>query len=451
MAKKAFKVYPRGNFYYFQLLEEDGGYTTPHSTRIPALKPKQIAEQAVIAALAQGTLQKKRDKTIPNSTMVKQIQVFLVSHGLLPVDRELPVDELIDLLSLKLNGVSFKQRNPLFVEYLLRFWDWEKSDYIQGKLAGGFKIGKSYVSDYLARVKNHAVPFFDPGLRIKDVTTGLLEDFKKYLLTRKVTPHPNTKTAQEDMHGLSTKTIAEIIQTVAKPLKEAKRLGLISVNPADAMTSLAKRKKPRGILTPEEVRKLFATEWRNERTKLANKLAACTGMRAGEIGALRPADIRIVGGKGLVTVSRSYERRQKIVKGTKSEKTRTVCVPPDLIDELLYIHGQNPHESKEFIFWGTLPDRPMFLRSFIEDLCETMERIGISPEEQKKRNLVFHSWRHFVNATLRGSVPDTILRKVIGHEDEAMTDNYDHVTEEQIDSLYKAVEVKILPFVRRAG
>ena len=25
MAKKAFKVYPRGNFYYFQLLEEDGG------------------------------------------------------------------------------------------------------------------------------------------------------------------------------------------------------------------------------------------------------------------------------------------------------------------------------------------------------------------------------------------------------------------------------------------
>ena len=32
-----------------------------------------------------------------------------------------------------------------------------------------------------------------------------------------------------------------------------------------------------------------------------------------------------------------------------------------------------------------------------------------------------------------------------------MTDDYDHPTEDQIDSIYRAMEAKILPFVREPG
>jgi integrase len=112
---------------------------------------------------------------------------------------------------------------------------------------------------------------------------------------------------------------------------------------------------------------------------------------------------------------------------------------------------ENPPEGKEFIFWGTEPGKPMFLRAFLYDLRKAMCDIGISIEEQKRRNLTFHSWRHYYNSALRGTVPDETLRKFVGHESEEMTDNYDHVTNEQIDSMYKAMEAKILPFVKAAG
>ena len=46
-------------------------------------------------------------------------------------------------------------------------------------------------------------------------------------------------------------------------------------------------KGKREILTPELAMALFREPWRNETSKLANLLAMCTGLRAGEIQALR--------------------------------------------------------------------------------------------------------------------------------------------------------------------
>jgi integrase len=452
MARKPVKVYPRGNFYYYQLLEEDGRYGTPHSTHVSAFKPINIAEQQVITILAKGDMPKKRDTGIPKAVIMGQIHRYLQSYALIQKGQEISTNDLLDMLSLNLNGVSLKKDNPLFVEYLLKFWNWEESDYVRDKLAGGFKIGKSYIADNLARIQNHAVPFFDPNLRIKDVNTGLLESFKKHLLTQKITPKTVRNTAQDELSNITPKTISEIIQSIKKPLKEATRLNIIPHNPATGMTPLAKIQKARGILTSAEVKKLFAHTWRNKRAKLANLLSCLTGMREAEIGALQLADLRFDGDKGIIAISHSYERRQKILKSTKNGKPRIVCVPPFMIDRLRELYAENPHEGGAFIFWGSRSDRPMFLRSFIEELRETMEAIGISLDEQAKRNITFHSWRHYYNSALRGAVPDETLRKFVGHEDEAMTNNYDHVTDEQIDSIYKAMEAKILPFViKEAG
>lgn len=44
-------------------------------------------------------------------------------------------------------------------EYLLQFWDWQKSDYIAGKLARKpGSIGKAHVANNLSWVKRYAVP-----------------------------------------------------------------------------------------------------------------------------------------------------------------------------------------------------------------------------------------------------------------------------------------------------
>ena len=193
MARKPVKVYPRGNYYYYQLLKEDGEYDTARSTSISVSRPIKIVEQEVIAAITKGNLSRNKDKTISNTTILRQIKKYIYSQYMLGQDQEINTNDLLNLLSQRLNGVSLKKDNPIFVEYLLNFWDWEKSEYIKNQLSGGFNVGKTYVRANLAKVKNHVVPFFDPNIRLQDIDTGLLEDFKKNLLARKVVSETGEK------------------------------------------------------------------------------------------------------------------------------------------------------------------------------------------------------------------------------------------------------------------
>jgi len=55
----------------------------------------------------------------------------------------------------------------------------------------------------------------------------------------------------------------------------------------------AVKPKGRGILEHEEVDRLFSIPWRDERSRLVNLIASQTGMRMGEIRALRICDILI--------------------------------------------------------------------------------------------------------------------------------------------------------------
>jgi len=56
-----------------------------------------------------------------------------------------------------------------------------------------------------------------------------------------------------------------------------------------------------------------------------------------------------------------------------------------------------------------------------------LKKIGISYEEKLKRNLSFHSWRHFLNTLLLTSnVGLSKVQKVTGHKSLKMTDHYTH-------------------------
>jgi integrase len=70
---------------------------------------------------------------------------------------------------------------------------------------------------------------------------------------------------------------------------------------------------------------------------------------------------------------------------------------------------------------------------------------------RKERNVTFHSFRHFFNSTIRGTVSDETLRLQTGHTDAKMTDHYDHMTDERGEQLRKAVQSKILPFIPKAA
>ena len=75
------------------------------------------------------------------------------------------------------------------------------------------------------------------------------------------------------------------------PLKYAYYNGLTQNNYFYGIIKCSGKAKVRKVLTMEEAAAVFATNWENDSAKLANTVAFYTGMRQGEIAALRLEDI----------------------------------------------------------------------------------------------------------------------------------------------------------------
>ena len=72
--------------------------------------------------------------------------------------------------------------------------------------------------------------------------------------------------------------------------------------------------------------------------------------------------------------------------------------------------------------------------------------IGINHEEKLKRNLSFHSWRHFFNtALLTSNVCLSKVQKVTGHKSLKMTEHYTHFDTKQFTEVV-VVQNNLLAF-----
>jgi integrase len=185
--------------------------------------------------------------------------------------------------------------------------------------------------------------------------------------------------------------------------------------------------KERQILSPELAAAVFRAHWKDERTRLANLLAAVTGLRSGEIRALRVQDI----GRGCLYIRHSYNPIEGL-KTTKNNEPRTAEIPfPGVIQDLFNLAAQNPHGAgmDAFIFWAALkPDKPIEERLLLDDLRAALAETGMSKETAKA--YTFHAWRHFFTAYMRPRIDEKLLRKQTGHKTLAMLDHYsDHVLE----------------------
>ena len=128
---------------------------------------------------------------------------------------------------------------------------------------------------------------------------------------------------------LSPATINHALRCLKVMLKEATRHGIIARDPSAFITGLSEHQAERGILTVEEVRRLFEEKaiskvcGGDRKHYTLNLLAASTGLRMGELQALP------VGGvyESYVNVSQSWERRDGIKQGTKTGRERVVPLP----------------------------------------------------------------------------------------------------------------------------
>jgi integrase len=102
---------------------------------------------------------------------------------------------------------------------------------------------------------------------------------------------------------------------------------------------------------------------------------------------------------------------------------------------------QSPYrEPADLLFYGDRRDRPIAHQVVLERFYAALGAIGIGEEARNERGLVFHSHRHAFNSYCRGKVPDELLRRVIGHNDQRMTERYFHPGLEAIKELVKVQE-----------
>ena len=148
--------------------------------------------------------------------------------------------------------------------------------------------------------------------------------------------------------SLSSSRKNVVIKAGTKPIRWAFSKGKIEVDPTRGHTMFSVEDRERSILSPTAAAAAFRVVWKDERAKIANMLASVTGMRSGEILALRLQDL----GKDCIYVRASWNRADKL-KPTKNNEPRTVEIPfPDLIYELVNLAKQNP--------WGVSPDSLVF-------------------------------------------------------------------------------------------
>jgi integrase len=206
---------------------------------------------------------------------------------------------------------------------------------------------------------------------------------------------------------------------------------IITENPCKKVKFLMEEDKKRELLGVNETKMLFFYYWETYWDKpiycLINKLAACSGMRIGELLGLKGS---FVSEKGIM-VNGQYTKYG--YQDTKNHKTRYVPLSRKIIDDLDVLKKQ---AGNGYLFSLDGGNTPVSRRSVSDALIYALEMIGIDRAEQKRRGLSFHSWRHFANTSLvLADVPIAKIQEVIGHMSKEMTGNYTQIKGADLDEI----------------
>lgn len=320
--------------------------------------------------------------------------------------------------------VSVKPDGHAFIQFLLDFWNYDTSKYIQGLLAHGTSITRRHCYEMTNRVNNYWEPVFGKTITIEELKD---EDIEEFLLKQKTEKN------------LSGATINKILHAARKPLKWALKKNIIKSDPTASLDSFSSKIKERGILEDTEVQALIVLDWKVKRARVATLTAMTTGLRAGELLALRVQDIR----ENKIMVEHDWNTLDGL-KSTKNGKVREVILLPYIRTILLEYAKTNPHgfSPDTFIFYSPLyPNQPCDTGKFNDGFYEALAAIKITEEMRKARNIVFHSWRHYNATIIADHLDERTAQLLLGHLTASMTKRYaDHATKKKLDIAATALD-----------
>jgi integrase len=317
-----------------------------------------------------------------------------------------------------------------FGEYAAGFWEYG-SGYLDNQ-EGRADITPAYIDNCKKMTANQILPFF-ANTPLEKITS---KDINKWLLGFK--KREVMIDGKKEIKSYKNTYANTVFGTLYTMMAWAVEQEIIKVNPCAKVKKLKNDRKKIEIITVGEVQKLFPKNWKTvwedkEIAYAANRLASLSGMRAGEILALRGEYVF----ENYIYVCGSYGEYG--YGPTKTKETRFIPLIPEMIGLLKKLMERN---GKGYVFsldGGATPVSRMYI---YKEFHRALKRIGVDQKEITRRGLSLHSWRHFLNTELQTQgLTIEQVQAVTGHKSDRMTEWYSHFDARQLSTVMEAQHV----------
>jgi integrase len=251
-------------------------------------------------------------------------------------------------------------------------------------------------------------------------------------LTKLSPQHVQQFYAQKLSEGLSSTTVRHIHAVLHRALVHAVKLGLVPRNVTDAVEAPRMRHAEIHPLSAVQARAFLAAS-RPERLHALYVLALATGMRQGELLALRWQDVNLTQGTLQVRASLRYQVGKGFVFEEPKTKhgRRSVALPPDAVEALqMHLARQEverqtlgPAWRNEGLVFASEVGGPIEATNMMRgSFHRVVERSGVP-------KIRFHDLRHTAATLLLGArVNPKVVSEMLGHSAISITlDIYAHV------------------------
>jgi integrase len=427
LAMRRYYLHQRKGVYYAELVTTEGHKLTARSTGKATEDEALLVVSKWLAEGIPGKGEKSRsvETVIGLAGILKAIRkTDLDGNDAMKIVNALKERGLIDVSIVRAGNGAM-----VFMEFLEEFWDYTSSPYVREKKAHGHTIGRRHCYEMQSRIHAYYADYF-ADRPLNSITRQDLKQFALHLTEERKKPEGYKGKFAEK---LSPSYINKIMIAGTTALSWAFREGIIPHDVTAGLVRFSGTPEKRGVLTPQEAATIFKSDWKDKRSYAGNLLSLTTGLRAGEVLALRKQDI----GDKVLYVRHSWSTMDGL-KSPKNGETRKVPLLPEVRDRLMELLGENPHRevADPFIFYGLLPDKPMDQKILIDGLKAVCKAAGI---DALTRGIVFHSHRHFYAARLADKMTADQISRITGHKSRAVFDTYaDHVIDENIEVMAEA-------------
>ncbi len=217
---------------------------------------------------------------------------------------------------------------------------------------------------------------------------------------------------------LAPRTVRQVYFTFHQVIRYAVRIEALAGNPIElergevpAIVDKDPLWRESAVFTASEVEQLISDERITAHRRVVYALEFFTGLRTGEVSALRWGDYeQEMEPLGRITSARSWDSKRKLFKDTKTHVVHVVPAHPVLAKVLAvwklkgweHRYGRKP--TAEDLVVPTIKGTPKDVRTALMDFHEDLQRLGLRKRRQ------YDSRRSFISLGLDGGASKEILK-----------------------------------------